>query len=380
MEREIKLGMYDSFHCIADKCSITCCQEWKIEVDQVAYDKWNSMHLIEEKENSLNHYVTKKSDYNIIRLNEENKCPFLNEHKLCRLVEQFGDEALSDTCTTFPREIHEFENHTEYSLVSCCPEVIDLLEKQEKIEFVKSNDVKCQDSLFQIRELLIELIQNKSLSIPKALMTGFFLLTELLEMEEISEDNLKQYRDKSVLEQLSREIDNMEFSSFNSFCERNELFLDLAQNYRYERLYTGYLEKIGLLAEKLENDYQKEEIKKELRDFQSQLEKYEHLFRNYLVSELFTNSLIPNSDFYDMMIMFQWIAMEYVMIKHAIFLEWKSKGKHDLTYTEIRDYMVIISRMTGYDQEDVEEYLENCFENPIWEWGYFALLSGNSKI
>ena len=37
---------------------------------------------------------------------------------------------------------------------------------------------------------------------------------------------------------------------------------------------------------------------------------------------------------------------------------------------------VVISRMTGYEEEDVREYLENSFEELLWEWGYFALITG----
>jgi len=32
--------------------------------------------------------------------------------------------------------------------------------------------------------------------------------------------------------------------------------------------------------------------------------------------------------------------------------------------------------MTGYNEEDIFEYLENSFEDPLWDWGYFALILG----
>ena len=32
--------------------------------------------------------------------------------------------------------------------------------------------------------------------------------------------------------------------------------------------------------------------------------------------------------------------------------------------------------MTGYDKEDIYEYLENSFEELIWDWGYLALIIG----
>jgi len=36
--------------------------------------------------------------------------------------------------------------------------------------------------------------------------------------------------------------------------------------------------------------------------------------------------------------------------------------------------MAVISRMTGYEDEDIREYLENSFAELIWDWGYFALI------
>ena len=33
---------------------------------------------------------------------------------------------------------------------------------------------------------------------------------------------------------------------------------------------------------------------------------------------------------------------------------------------KIGDYIVIICRMTGYDEEDIYEYLENSFEELVW--------------
>lgn len=38
--------------------------------------------------------------------------------------------------------------------------------------------------------------------------------------------------------------------------------------------------------------------------------------------------------------------------------------------------MVVISRMTGYEEDDIREYLENSFEELLWEWRYFALITG----
>ena len=42
----------------------------------------------------------------------------------------------------------------------------------------------------------------------------------------------------------------------------------------------------------------------------------------------------------------------------------------------VRNDIVVVSRIMGYDQEDIYEYLEKSFKNLIWEWGYMALIVG----
>ena len=79
-----------------------------------------------------------------------------------------------------------------------------------------------------------------------------------------------------------------------------------------------------------------------------------------------------------MVVQLQWIAMTYSVIEHCLFLYWKLHGR--ITYEIVRDYLVVLSRMTGYEEEDIYEYLDNSFENRIWDWGYYALVVGTENI
>ncbi len=376
MKKEVKTNYYDSFTCIADKCSFTCCQEWKIAVDDTTYIKWKCISLTEQDNDYLDRYVTQKDGARVIALNEQKHCPFLNEQKLCKLVLKFGDEVLSETCASFPRQIHEFWDRKEYSLVSCCPEVIDLMNQQEKICFTKDVSDMEEDILLQIRTMMITMIQNQHVSISKSVMMIFYILLELHEKEPVSKKEIEKYRDEAVLKELSDAIDNMKFRSLDTFEENNELFLDMAENYRKQEIYTSYLEPIAILAENLSKDYDLRKMKVQLQNFEKQFSVYEKLFRNYLVVEIFTNSLMPESDLESMIVMIQWIAMEYAIVRHAIFLSWLLEEHEPLSYKKIRNYLVVISRMMGYDQEDICEYLEKSFKNLIWDWGYLALLTG----
>nr|WP_243097373.1 hypothetical protein [Ruminococcus sp. AF46-10NS] len=72
----------------------------------------------------------------------------------------------------------------------------------------------------------------------------------------------------------------------------------------------------------------------------------------------------------------QWIGMEYAAIRQAVFLSWQKNNCKELDYETVRDYIVVITRMTGYEEADIREYLENSFEELLWDWGYFALITG----
>lgn len=374
MKKEIKPDYYDTFTCIADKCSFTCCQEWKITVDDDTYKKWNCLSLTKQDNQYLDQYVKQKDGTRVIALNEHKQCPFLNEQKLCKLVLSFGDEVLSETCVLFPRQIHEFEDRKEYSLVACCPEVVDFMNQQEKICFTANLNDLDDDILSQIRTMMISMMQDWQFSISKSLMMIFYILLDI--HQKGINNGIDDYMDEAAFKELSDAIDQMQFQRLDTFEENNELFLDMAENYRKQELYTSYLEPIAVRAENLSGDYDQNKMIVQLQKFEKQFSAYEKLFRNYLVVEIFSNSLMPESDLESMVVMTQWIAMEYAVMKHAIFLSWLIDGQEELSYTVVRDYMVVVSRMMGYDQEDIYEFLNKSFEHLIWEWGYMALIIG----
>ena len=204
----------------------------------------------------------------------------------------------------------------------------------------------------------------------------FYILLDIYQKESVLKKEIDEYKDEAVLQELSDTIDNMRFLSLDTFEENNELFLDMAENYRKQELYTSYLEPIAVIAENLSRDYDKRKMITQLQKFEKQFSSYEKLFRNYLVVEIFSNSLMPESDLESLVVMIQWIAMEYAMMRHSIFLSWLLDEQEKLSYTVVRNYIVVISRMMGYDQEDICEYLEKSFENLIWGWGYLALIIG----
>ena len=395
---QIRPDYYDRFSCTADQCPITCCQEWKISVDEHTNKCWKKLappaDTIPAK-TRLSAYTTFKDGTRVIALNQDHRCPFLSKEKLCKLVLEHGDQVLSETCQVFPRETHTFDTHEEQSLMPCCPAVIDLWKDCENLHFPEvsdqwfqtesdrnsaaldgsSNDVS-DALLFQLRSKLIALMQRSDRTPSQALMESFYILLELYRNDDWNEETLNDYFSESTLTELHKAIFSASPAPEDTIIEDNEILQDLAVNYQKEGLYQSYLNPVLADAEALAEDYGTETLTRQWETFLQSLKGFHPLLKNVLANELFSDLLIPGGDLENMLVQMQWMALEYAAVRQSLFLLWLQNGGQELTYEQVRDYLVILMRMTGYDEDDIYEYLENSFEELVWEWGYFALVVG----
>ena len=196
------------------------------------------------------------------------------------------------------------------------------------------------------------------------------------------------------VEKLTEMILAMPKDTQASIEEQNALFLDVTENYRKEGRYQGLLNPLYAMAEQLSREFQEADAAR--MDVVCALHAevvvaYAPLLRNYLVAEAFATLLIPGCTLRDMVLQLEWMIMEYVLIVHAMVLEILCKkdaegvpgavdgrtqaAKADtvnalLAYPKARELLILIARMTGYDGDEIEEYLRDSFENPVWPWGY----------
>lgn len=374
--RRVRPDYYEKFQCIADRCTITCCQEWKIGVDNETNRKWKKLlppDTVVDKKKNLSAYTVKKDGMRVIALDEKHRCPFLNEEKLCRLLCTYTDRVLSDTCTQFPREVHRFSTHEEETLMPCCPAVIDIWKDAKEIVFPKV-DREYKDLLFAIREHMMELLEDSTQRLEDQLKQGFYILLELNKQDSLTMQLVNEYFSSESVAQLREAIAQISMDELDSMDECNELLQDLAVNYQKEGLYKKYLDPILLQAEKLSETYAADTMCENLQLFDKQFRQWQPLLRKFLLNEFYSDLLVPDGNLESMIVSMQWIGMEYAVIRHSVFLKWMERKQ--FTYEELRDYMVVITRMTGYEQEDIVEYLQNSFESLVWDWGYFALVTG----
>lgn len=374
--RRVRPDYYEKFQCIADRCTITCCQEWKIGVDNETNRKWKKLlppDTVVDKKKNLSAYTVKKDGMRVIALDEKHRCPFLNEEKLCRLLCTYTDRVLSDTCTQFPREVHRFSTHEEETLMPCCPAVIDIWKDAKEIVFPKV-DREYKDLLFAIREHMMELLEDSTQRLEDQLKQGFYILLELNKQDSLTMQLINEYFSGESVAQLREAISQIPMNELDSMDECNELLQDLVVNYQKEGLYKKYLDPILLQAKQLSETYAADTMCEDLQLFEKQFRQWQPLLRKFLLNEFYSDLLVPDGDLESMIVSMQWIGMEYAVIRHSVFLKWLERKQ--FTYEELRDYMVVITRMTGYEKEDIVEYLQNSFDSLVWDWGYFALVTG----
>lgn len=168
----IKPDFYKDFKCIADKCTDSCCIGWEIVVDRETSEKYQNIkgdfgekiraNLVKDEDNEI-----------CFKLDENERCPFLNKDNLCDIIINCGENALCGICREHPRFYNESSESLECGLGLCCEEVCRLLlETDEPLEYlteVVSEDENSIDfypedeeyiELYNVRAKMFEILNS----------------------------------------------------------------------------------------------------------------------------------------------------------------------------------------------------------------------------
>ena len=225
---------YDRFECIADKCRHTCCVGWEIDVDD------DTALFYQQNEDILGARfsdVIKKDEegYHFI-LSEDERCPFLREDGLCRIIKSYGEEALCDICALHPRFYGDFGEYELCGLGLSCEAVCDLLwESDEKLSFY------VEEKEFSFAQ------QKESFKI------------------NLSEENVKRIlkafeKTEPIDEKWTDQIGGL-ISDFSTVIKKAKEYAECFDKKRYDRLYCyiayRQLEKVfyGTISEEKLSDY-----------------------------------------------------------------------------------------------------------------------------
>lgn len=114
-------GYYPRFRCIAGDCRHSCCVGWEIDIDEDTLDYYNSV------EGDFGRRLREGIADGAFRLDERERCPFLNERGLCDIILTLGEEALSQICSDHPRYRNYFTHREETGVGLCCEAAAELI-------------------------------------------------------------------------------------------------------------------------------------------------------------------------------------------------------------------------------------------------------------
>ncbi|MGN0554553.1 MAG: flagellin lysine-N-methylase [Candidatus Fimenecus sp.] len=123
--KEFAPNSFREFRCIADKCRHNCCIGWEIDIDEDALAFYRAQTgTIGEK---LRKNIEITDGCASFRLDEHERCPFLNRRNLCDIYLTLGENALCQICRDHPRFRNFFSDRTEVGLGLCCETAARLL-------------------------------------------------------------------------------------------------------------------------------------------------------------------------------------------------------------------------------------------------------------
>lgn len=350
-----KPDYYDQFHCIAGDCDFTCCREWDIAVDRKTENRWKTLKIDTSR-------LRTTEDGRVIRLKDDGFCPFLTKDGLCSIVCAHGEETISETCHTFPREMREWGNHREFSLSMECPAALDLLWQQDSFRILEETEKEVNTL---IRARLVALMQDPAYSLREAFLMGFFLLLNFLEQEtSLTGPAIEEAFAPANLQKMQAVMAGFSRNGEDCFELDNELFLDMAEPYRNKKMYRDLLDPLADQAEQYAAETP-EDLSKEWKAFETVFQSHDGNFRKLAAEEIF--SLIsPDDTMEELAEKFEWVALEQVLIRQGLFLFQRRQGT--LTDQDLRTVTVVLMRMMGYADADIHEYLADHFRANVWDW------------
>lgn len=233
---------YDKFHCIAGRCEDTCCAGWEIDIDDDSYQYYMSVEgeFGERLRENIREYAPEDEDVyesHGFVLQENRRCPFLNEENLCDIYTALGEAALCDVCTNTPRNILEYGGERELAISASCAEAGRLIYGENSVttfvekEIEDTLDVEETEEEMELaryiriaRDGAIRILQNREVSVYQRIR---MFLSYAQEVQECLNQNVVSQIPEIVAEDFFHEPDShgSDDSEGMTTKKRYELFL-----------------------------------------------------------------------------------------------------------------------------------------------------------
>lgn len=405
-------GYVKDFKCIGAACEDSCCIGWNVDIDQHTYMKYKKMRDAEltpiiEKHLKRNRAASSEAQYGKIKLNKLNddfRCPFLDERKLCKIQICKGEKYLSSVCTSYPRIINDVNSVFERSATVSCPEAarlallnprgIEFVEDEEPIgtrHFLRAridtNDRKFANKpekyLWDLRIFTINALQNRSYKLwERLIIIGMFCK----KIEECVTEN-KTDEIPGVIGLFTDCINDRSFSEgLSGIPTQNTIQMELLKQIadtryvmginsaRYIECFNDFLVGIQYTEDSRIEDIGTRYSEAYARYVEGFIREHEYIFENYLVNFAFKN-IFPLSDGKTVFDSYMVLVLHYALIKmHLIGMSIPHEGLTvELTLKLIQSF----AKEVEHNQQYISVIIELMKQNNYNTMAYMAIFIKN---
>ena len=194
-------AFYDSFHCIAGKCTDTCCIGWEIDIDEKSAKRY------EKIKGEYGEILRSGIEDGHFKLLPGDRCPFLRNDGLCDMICHLGESSLCDICREHPRFVEVYGDIMEKGIGLCCEEGVRLLLESKgnatsPIAFVEreiddipdeipEDAIEARNAIFEERNHLFSILADHSKPLNARLieLLDYAIETSGIEIEESTISN-----------------------------------------------------------------------------------------------------------------------------------------------------------------------------------------------
>lgn len=158
---------YRQFQCTASACRHSCCVGWEITVDEETAKRYKTAEGAFAQ--TVRDALEQGDDGTVFRM-ENGRCAMLQKDGLCRIIREWGEDALCEICREHPRFHNRFPGVLESGLGLCCEEAARLtLTRQaplrlctEETEGSNEHPDEKTTAVLHLRGAALALLQNRS--------------------------------------------------------------------------------------------------------------------------------------------------------------------------------------------------------------------------
>ena len=161
----IDTEIYREFRCKADKCKHSCCKGWEIDIDEDTLDYYKSLDT--ELGNEIMENIHEGED-TFFKLTDGERCPFLKDSGLCKIIEELGDDGLCDICRLHPRFYESINDFNLAGVGLSCEKASELMFDKSSLDFINC-DTEGKISFKELLELLDISIPHENLNLSEVL-------------------------------------------------------------------------------------------------------------------------------------------------------------------------------------------------------------------